>query len=255
MAISAISGVNINKTHRNNISFGQNNGEAETSPQQGPKRASNFVKVPVIMLMTLSPSLLNSTATATEKYQDDFNYPQTEQLYAMAAPEPQSSTSSTPRRSSYVRPEVVQYQKTFTSGGKQYTMYYVHDEKAENPNSKYVSEVYFVPKGYQPVKVSRANSDDNRPPKLVGIIYHDLPNGKEFVGGKITEITCDKYGHEDSRKWVTKEIVLPPDIANGLMDLVKGRTKFVVPPKGAIARMFQNMEATTSPSLMRETVK
>lgn len=154
----------------------------------------------------------------------------------------------------HVRPEVVQYKKVFISGGKRYTMYYVHEGKVDIPTTKYVSEVYFVPDGYRAITGGIPGNDVTSPPWLVGIIYHDLPNGGELVGAKVKEIIAKKPGDSSNKAWLTKEIILPEDIANGLMDLVKGRTEFIVPPRGSLVRMFkgENMIYTTSPKLMKE---
>lgn len=249
MVVSAVNGVKFN-THRANITFG---GEAETAPKQTPKRAGNFVKVPVIVMMTLSPSLLNSAGASAENYQDDFNYPQTE-LLAMATPEPQYTNRTTQKTSSYVKPEVVQYKRAFSSNGTQYTMYWVNSTKNGDANNNYVKDVYFVPSGYKPNNASSSREDDNIPPRLTGIRYHDLPNGKEFVGAKVVEVKSDAKVGASSRKWYTKEIRLPDEVANELMDLVKGRTKFQVVKGQALDKMFggANMEVTTSAELLRE---
>ena len=178
MVVSAVNGVKFN-THRSNITFG---GEAETSPKQQPKRASNLVKVPVIVMMTLSPSLLNSAGAAAENYQDA-DYPQTE-LLAMATPEPQSTNRTTQRTSSYVRPEVVQYKKSFSSNGTQYTMYWVNPTKNGDASNKYVKEVYFVPNGYQP---KYQGSGEECPPQLDKIRLHEVPGQGAFVGAIVRE--------------------------------------------------------------------
>lgn len=248
MLVSPVSSVNVN-TYKNNVQFG-NIGEGEelkSSPKE-PKRASNLVKVPVIVMMTLSPSLLNGTSPATGEYED--NFPQTE-LLAMASPEPQNRVSSTNSTSSYVKPEVVQFQKRFYSNGVQYTMYWVDPIKKEKPNSNYVKEVYFVPKGYQPERSgTRTGHDYNCPPELTGIRFHDLGEGKEFVGAIVKE-------KKSNQNWYEREIKLTEEIANDLMDLVKGRTKFQVPVNGSLDRMFGgvNMELTTSPELIKEHYK
>ncbi len=240
MVVSAVNGVKFN-THRSNITF---SGESETAPKQTPKRANNFVKVPVIVMMTLSPSLLNSAGAAAENYQDG-EFPQTE-LLAMAAPEPQSRINSATRTSSYVKPELVQYQKKFSSNGTQYTMYWVEPNKKRNPNSNYVREVYFVPNGYRP-EGSGSGHDWNCPPQLSGIRFHDLGTGKEFVGAVVKE-------KKSNQNWYKREIKLPEEISDDLMDLVKGRTNFQVPQNGALDRMFggANMELTTSSELLKE---
>ncbi|MCM1339472.1 MAG: hypothetical protein NC191_07380 [Muribaculaceae bacterium] len=249
MAISAVSSINLN-SRASKISFGNDTEGDKIRENARPKRASNFVKVPVIMMMTLSPSLLSSAGAAAENYQDEMNFPQTEQLYAMAEPAPQSSrTSSGNRVSSYVRPQYVQYEKAFSSNGKSYNMYYVYSSKDIRPNNTSVSGVYFVPKGYQPINPGGYYEDYNHPPRLAGVRLHQLGNGRDFVGAVVSEEVCDKDGKNG--KFIKYEIRLPDDIANGLMDLAEGKTKFK--PVTSIVKMFEgnSIQVTNSAELLK----
>lgn len=239
MAVSAVNGVKFN-THRSNITFG---GEAETSPKHEPKRASNLVKVPVIVMMTLSPSLLNGAGAAAENYQDA-DYPQTE-LLAMASPEPQSRTSSATSNviSSYVRPELVQYKKSFrTENGKQYTMYWVDQNKDIKPNSKHVSSIYLVPAGYKRVNPLNDFNDDNRPPEISGLVLHDVGKGKEFLEAVVEEVKCDANGRNKAQH--KYGIKLPDDIADDIIGVALGKTNYTCNPM-----LKKSISSTTSSTL------
>ncbi len=193
-------------------------------------------------MMTLSPSLLNSAGAAAENYQDA-DYPQTE-LLAMATPEPQSTNRTTQRTSSYVRPEVVQYKKSFSSNGTQYTMYWVNPTKNGDASNKYVKEVYFVPNGYQP---KYQGSGEECPPQLDKIRLHEVPGQGAFVGAIVRE-------KKTNQNWYKKEIKLPDAIANELMDLVEGKTRFKVIKNSPLDKMFYgaNMAHSTSSALLKE---
>ena len=167
----------------------------------------------------------------------------------------------------------IKYQKTFTSGGKKYTMYWVCfsvyvDEKKELDAINGVNEIFIVPdaeiitsrKGARIVSIKNGfNVTVNGKkmwimsydvPKLTKIILHE-PKGQEaFVGALVTAPFQDGSGVWNERAG-TWEIRLPDDIANEMMDLVKERTKFRVPEGNALDRIFwgANMGHSTSTSL------
>lgn len=249
MVVAPVSNVNL-KSYRNNVHFGQRaEDDGQDRVQHTPKKASNFVKVPVIVMMAMSPAMLNSISSAQAQ---DNNYEGIE-LLAMASPSaaPQSTSSTySSTRSSYVRPSITQYEKRFTTGGTTYTMYYVHPNKESYPNSKNVTEIYFVPAGYTPMNPYRESSDRNIPPRMVGLKYHDLGAGKEFVGVVVNERKYNKSANTVS--YYEKEIKLPENISDELMDLYKGRTRFQIAEKGSIAKMFQNLQVTTATGVQPE---
>lgn len=234
MVVSAVNGVKFN-TQRNNITF---RGEADTAPKHEPKRASNLVKVPVIVMMTLSPSLLNSAGATAENYKDA-DYPQTE-LLAMATPEPQSTSRTTQGVPREVSSEKVQYKRNFSSNGTQYTMYWVNPTKNGDQNNNYVKEVYLIPNGYQ-------SSSEKCPPQLDKIRLHEVPGQGAFVGAIVRE-------KKANQNWYQREIKLPDEVANQLMDLVEGKTRFKVIKNSPLDKMFYgaNMLHSTSSALMQE---
>lgn len=126
--------------------------------------------------------------------------------------------------SNFVRPEVVQYQKSFTMDGKKYTMYWVYRDKDIRPNSLGVSDIYLVPSDYKPINpLYRPIYDDNCPPYIQKLILHDVP-GKEFLEAYVREIKCDKNGeNQEAHEYGVR---LPDDIANEIVDLACGDTKF-----------------------------
>lgn len=155
----------------------------------------------------------------------------------------------------------IKYQKTFTSGGKKYTIYW------EGTESNIVNNIYIVPDaevytrlGKQYVR-TKANitptingkkmwpmSDDV--PKLKKIIVHDLPGNNDFIGALVYTWFQDGTGVLNS-EMVSWEIKLPDDIANEMLDLVDGKKKLKVISGGDLERMFfsDEMQFTTSSSL------
>lgn len=158
--------------------------------------------------------------------------------------------SAQSNRSSFVSPSRTLYEKQFKSNGKTYTMYYINPSKESNPENICVTEVYFVPEGFIVMNPYHESTDRNAPPRMIGLRYHDLGPGKEFVGAVV-----DEKRYDNSAKTVyyyEMEIRLPENISDELMDLYKGRTRFTIGSRGTIARMFKNLETTNSPSLLPE---
>jgi len=244
MTIAPISSVEVN-THRN-VSFGHRMGDDEVkNDYKAPKKAGNLVKVPVIVMMAMTPSLLNGAMPVSAA---DNNNGEVTELLAMASPEPQRTSRSQRSNtvSSHIKPERVRAQKSFMSDGKRYTMYCM-DESIDG-NSKYVSTVYFVPDDYKQV-LDDFGEDVNQPPRLRGFVYHDLGEGKEFVGAKVEEWNCNgRKSYHDTYKY---EIKLDPDVANFLADLAHNRlTDIKVGARSSLAKMFDNIEVSTSPNVM-----
>lgn len=138
----------------------------------------------------------------------------------------------------------VLYKKSFVSDGIKYTMYYSNGSLF-NPASReenFVTDVIFVPSDY-------VLKEDKRPPWLTKLIYHDLGSDKEFIGANIRytkEVPDEYYGTQNA--YFEKEIRLPNDIANEVMDLVLGDAKFI--PSPDLSKMKK--EKTKSPELIRE---
>ena len=122
----------------------------------------------------------------------------------------------------YLQPEYVLYEKDFKMDGEKYTMMYADYGKRFTERDGAVSDIFFVPESY---KLIRSGSEElNRPPKLEQLIKHNDENGNYFVGALVSEMKCDKDG--ENFKYITKEIVLPEEVGNELLDLYEGRTNF-----------------------------
>lgn len=138
----------------------------------------------------------------------------------------------------------VLYKKSFVSDGIKYTMYYSNGTLFNPANREnFVTDVIFVPSDYDYVL-----NEDVKPPWLTKLIYHDLGPDKEFIGANIRytkEVPDEYYGTQSA--YHEKEIRLPDEIANEIIDMVAGDTKFV--PSPALAKMFQT---TKSPNLIKE---
>lgn len=142
--------------------------------------------------------------------------------------------------SSYVKPELVQYKKSFKMNGKNYTMYWVYSDKDIKPESLGVSNIYLVPSDFKPINPLGYFNDNNCPPDVQKLILHDIP-GKEFLEAYVDEIKCDNNGqNRESHRYGVR---LPDDIANEIIDLSAGDTKF------SCSKQLSQFGSTTSEEL------
>lgn len=104
----------------------------------------------------------------------------------------------------------------FVSEGKKYTMNYT----ILKVDMTQIAEVYFIPDGYD-----KYSKDNIEPPKFHKLVYHNLGKVEDnFVGvWTYEELVIDNIPSE-----IKREIRLPDDIANKLVDLLSGDYK--MPP-------------------------
>ena len=175
-------------------------------------------------------------------------------------------TSSLSADASELSKTLIRYQQSFTSEGVRYTMYWTgfHVDKMM------IDDIYIVPKAIvndrDQVVMNNNESTEvtingekwwsvpTECPMLVGIRYHHIETGNNAFVGAIVQnnfrnasmrlVDFSKYG-----RW---EIRLPDDIAELLLDLAEGKTKYHVEDRGSIERMFQGkfMEKTNSTQLL-----
>lgn len=147
---------------------------------------------------------------------------------------------------SYINSEVTQYihPKTFTSNGVTYRMFWTNPSsyKKRDPAPDYVREIYFVPTNFSP---KYKTVQEEVPPRLIKIRLHEMSKDNAFIGAIVEEKVTDQ-------NWYVFEIRLPDEVANLLMDLVKGRTKYKIVKSGTLDKMFggANMEYLKTPGLL-----
>lgn len=155
----------------------------------------------------------------------------------------------------------IQYQKSFTSGGVEYPMYWVDHNIGRNETTSaernYVKEIYIVPNAYLAngeVKSRGFKFGDGRYinpgslPSLRTVAYHDV--NTPFVGA-VVEADIRKENEERYGGYFSWEIRLPDDIANSMMDLAEGLTKWRVLEGRKLDKIFSgaNMIFKTDSSL------
>ena len=235
MAILPVSSVNLDSNNR--VGF---RGDMEVAPlkrvdsdMEGKARTSvgKYATVPVVVLMTLNPSLSAQAAgnNAPEPKQITMEMPyapseasEAEPMYdfaseaaALSSPESAPQTSGVNAPKAWYNTHKIIESFPFVSDGKKYTMQYA----TLNSDESQVSAVYFIPDGYD--KYAKGNV---KPPTFAKLVLHNLGNGENFAGAWVRESKI-----EDGRPaTIYKEVELPDDIANRLIDMLSGDYK--IPP-------------------------
>ncbi len=212
----------------NNVSFSgykrrKNNGDTEGSPVEYNRSSNNLAKVPVIVLMAMSPAMMNAKTPVNnlsemEGEKTEIITPisiDSEELDVMTA---SPSVFSEPRPEQVKAPfgvaeligRKIYKAETFVSKGQKYYIVY-----SGRQNSKYVNSVTVFPEGFR-------NENGKLLPIVHELIYHDLGKGKEFCGVFVSADTVLKNGKV---KNVREEIRLPNEVAQNLIDFMAGDTE------------------------------
>jgi len=238
MVVAPVNNVNL-KSYRSNVHFGHRvEDDEQDRVQHTPKKASNLVKVPVIVMMAMSPAMLNGIASAEAQ---NNNLERTE-LLAMASPAqaPQRS-SSTQNNYAYgwsgIKTHQVRFAKDIVANGTGYKMVYTaHNNKNTAP--KLVEYVYLIKNG------TSCSQPGAFPPEVKALVYHKL--GKdEFCGVRVREGIRKKDGTLTGE--MEREIKLKDDDANLLIKLLAGTS-------GWTNKSYIVLEETTSPNVMAPRV-
>jgi hypothetical protein len=190
----------------------------------------NLAKVPVILMIAMTPSMMNAKTPEQIIPFDENNIemviPDNKLDYStvdfsMVAEDVLPDEQKLP---SALKPSNVQYKRSFTCQGKKYTMMYI-DIKSVRKAQDVVSSIYFVPSDYNCIE--RGGVACNFPPVLQKLVYHDLGDlDKDFISVLTTEQACDSNG--DNSRIVKNELKLPDEVANDLIHLFNGDTNLKV---------------------------
>ena len=230
MAIAPINGINVRQNYNSTINFaGRKRYEDGDDAQQNPRRASNLATVPVVVLMAMTPGMLNGKQPVTVLPANEMNVTevlaQTPEIkeaentyYTSAA---QFSNSSYDLSS--FDPRDIQYKQYYKMNGKNWVMVWNDVGKSTNSKKNMVGGIFFVPETYRQIQ-NEMGIDINTPPMLLKMVYHNIGDSS-FMTVITRETTCDDEGN--NRKRLTKEYRIPDDVANKLIDLFVGDTEFV----------------------------
>lgn len=259
MAILPVSSAVLN--NNNMVSFNGRK-KKQSSEESAPRsnKVSSLATVPVVVLMAMSPAMLNGKQSLAIMPDNTLNLTEV----------PADNTKNVD--ATYENFQVQQnkdklkdmvigdplYSRPITIEGKKYTLCYAgKDEKKDGSGTKkYVEDVYFIPEGYKQ-QIKDRYDRLNEPNTLEYLIYHDLGEDKEFVGAAVVSIECDPDG--TNRRVVRQELRLADDDANQLIRLRVGKTEFTA-SKVDLDHTWRRIPSfefkqVTTPNLMEKTVR
>ena len=226
MAVSGL-GIGLNVNHYVNFA-GQNskknNGNTEGEPVEYNKSSNNLAKVPVVMLMAMSPAMMDAKIPFTnlsemEEVKTEMVAPipiDSEELDEMTtiAPDfsnPQNAQTKAPFGVTSLLGDKIHHFDTFKINGKKYYIVY-----SGINNSEYVDRVSFFREGL------KAMQNGVQLPVVQELVYHDLGKAKEYCGIIVRTTQRLKSGEF---KMTKEEVRLPDNCAQTLIDLLANYSK------------------------------
>ena len=207
----------------NNVSFSgynrrKNNGDTEGSPVEYNRSSNNLAKVPVIVLMAMSPAMMNAKTPVNnlsemegEKAEIITPIPiASEELDEMSTISPEFNVPPTnqinpPFGVAALNGHRIYHTDTFMKDGKKHYIVYSGLKSSDN-----VSKVSVFPEGFR-------NENGKQLPFVQELIYHDLGKEKEYCGVIVRSIQKLPNGKFKSTK---EEVRLPDKCAQTLIDLL-----------------------------------
>lgn len=223
MAIVPINGISVRQNHSNMVNFSGRN-EEKTSLDTRLPRASAAKAVPVIVLMTMNPGLLNTasavksapleTEALTEMVAENNRVSDVDEAtYVMNMSDNESLSQVTPGQRKYLnaRTEDIVYKKDAGNGG------ILVFEKLVNPK-----EARFIK--YLPGD-SNYKGNIFETPTVRLLIYHNIGKDKEYCG-VLTRVRVKDPNHPKGEYFLDKEYRIADEVANDLIDLVTDGSEF-----------------------------
>lgn len=226
MAVSGL-GIGLNVNHYMNFA-GQNsrnnNGNTEGEPVEYNKSSNNLAKVPVIVLMAMSPVMMNAKTPITDL--SETNGAKTEMVAPILidseeldemttiAPyfsNPQNAQTKAPFGVTSLLGHKIHHYDTFMNNGKKHYIVY-----SGISNADYVNKVSVFPEGFDSVKEKKLL------PYVRELVYHDLGKGKEYCGIIVITHQILKNGKS---KTIKEEVRIPNEVAQNLIDFLADDTK------------------------------
>lgn len=224
MAILPINSISVMKNQNRSVNFqGRGRDENEGSKNGISQKAKmSAASVPVVVLMAMSPSLLNAkepmkimpmdNGINTEIFEKASEVDEPATYYSAPGDYNQSIPNiGTWRR---LQNKKILLHKEILGNGTKYHMLFATDKGAA-PNS--VEYVYVIRDG------SEGSDDFNvTPPEVTKLTYHNLGKDKEFCSVKVHESIIGQDGKQNGT--MIREIKIDDDAANQIIDLIAGDT-------------------------------
>lgn len=223
------------------------NDSNENFNAEGNRASANLAKVPVVVLMAMSPAMLNANQPETKaatrlapKVEVVQNMPEVAEVEDMSdvapfeAPEIQQGKVTAPLGQMDLFGKRVVLHETFMNNGKKYHLVFT---QLDHHRKDLVDQVYIYPDGFK-------SEYGVSLPRVTEFIVHNVP-GQELWGSVvIRESKMDKIGFVDTYK----DVRLPDGPAQKILDLIQDSTDFTDNSKVEYSR-------TNSAALRKTVVK
>lgn len=232
MVITPVSGIDAGSSVNKYMSFGHRRNNTDDVPDVRENRGSNnLAKVPVVVIMAMSPAMLNANypktnieteAPAKTEMVAAPSKLDTEALDELTAAYPRVEELQQSGKYDYLknkwhalRGQTIQDLDVYTSKGQRKYMVYCNDKFGSAGG---ISEVYLFPE----------NFDQNKSlffvPQVTELVYHDLGSpDKNFCSVKLE----NRYrGSDNLLHMFIKDERIPDEVAYKLVDLMLGRSKY-----------------------------
>ena len=222
-----VSGLGIDLDVNRYVNFAGRNSRKNNSdslPVEYNRSSNNLAKVPVIVLMAMSPAMMNAKTPITnlsemEDAKSEIIAPipiDSEELDEMTTVAPDFSKPHTAQvKAPFGVDELIGHKihhyDTFMKNGKKHYIVY-----SGINNADYVNKVSVFPEGFDRVKEKKLL------PYVRELVYHDLGKGKEYCG--IIVITHQRLKN-GNYKTIKEEVRIPDNCAQTLIDLLANYSK------------------------------
>lgn len=218
--------------------------------------SSVLAKVPVVVLLAMSPALMNSAAAMQEGMVENGNKIEVVSpvstsrsdaaTYVMVSPK---SVDETAPAQSVTRPwlqpsEKVVYQRSFVANGVRYNI-----EGSSKIDDKTITKLLFVPEGFKQVKTTIGLK--TLPPRFTRLVFHDNGNDDEaFLGVILDHFTSDANGSNPRN--ILYEMRLPSDVGMELFKLLSGEAGYKIE---GLLRLNSGLYITESMELKKTEIE
>lgn len=206
-------GVNFTGIRKNKYSSEMNNDST---------RSNDLAKVPVVLMIAMSPSMMNAKTPVQYMPLDEGNMTEmfeqapVETNDATYVARPEEFQQSDPLGVAYFRYSRIQQIKPAIASGHNANLVLT----SINRNDNTVRKVYLVRNDY------KNSIETQEPPYIRELIYHDLGPDKEFLGVKVIEKVYDK-NTQQYKGAIGYELKLDDTSAQYLLDFNAGSTKWI----------------------------
>ena len=223
MALTAINGVRTANPNIYNINFTSRRKKDNPSIQTQERTGNNLAKVPVIVMLAMSPAMLNAGNNKAIQLEEG----QLKEILAQIPEDESVPTAEFIQGTEQTKSPVVPFlrfaniKKVVPAKGNDVSAKLFLIANITDGSEDVVRDIYYVKDS--DIKEGKYKNDYERPPRVEKVIYHDLGED-EFIGIGVFEEIYDKDGVAVANSY--REIRLDDNSAQYVADLLADKTRF-----------------------------